>query len=183
MIRIPNTRNENSLYNAVEFVSRAQAKTDVRRSMIYFYKEGDFLLASDGHRLHTGILKNVVEHEVEAWLPEDGAYEIISKNRKELIISKVEGVPDFPRSWMKVFAVKDFDFTETVAGGKYPGVSKAVCDTLRMCPENQHFDMDYMTDVFKSGFSETWTILMGGELMPCLMKNSYKAAAVMPIRA
>jgi hypothetical protein len=183
MIRIPNTRNENSVYNAIEFVSRATNKADVRKFMWYVHKNGEYLLGSDGHRLHTVILKNVVTHEVEAWLQEDGAYEIISKNKKEMIISKVDEAPDFPRSWKKVFQLDDYQFVETVAGGKHPGMSKAVCDTLKMCPDGQHFELDYLFDVFRGGFSESWVVLMGGEQKACLMKNCFRSAAVMPVKA
>jgi hypothetical protein len=182
MIKIANTRHENSMYNAFEFVSRAVAKTDERKFMRYVHKQGEYLIASDGHRLHVVLLINVVEHEVEL-LKEDGAYEIVVKNRKELIVEKVNDAPGFSANWKRALGLKDYTFAETTAGGKDFGMSKALCDTLRLCPEYQHFDLDYLLDVFKSGFAESWKVLMGKDLSACLFKNSFKAAVVMPVKS
>ncbi len=182
MIKIKNTRHINCLYNAVEFVYRATMKDEVQPYRRYIYKDNEFLVASDGHRLFMALLDNVVKEEREAWAIEEGAYEVVRINKKELTINKVENAPEFPANWSKYFRLKDYQCAETLAGGSHFGIDKAVCDTIRLCPGNKYFGVDCLKDVFKSAHTESWTVLMGGGLQSCLFKNKYKRAVVMPIK-
>jgi hypothetical protein len=181
MKRIPNTKRESSLYNAIEYVARATKKGAEHNFRGFIYKDGEFLVASDTHRMHIALLQNIERHEGAGELLEDGAYSVVSKTRKEIVIAQAHNAPAFPENWKRILGLKEFRIIQTrTLGKKHGGMSQAFCDTMRGCPEQMHFQLDYLSDIFQSDAMESWVVIMGKRTEPCLFKNSYKAAVVMP---
>lgn len=180
MLKIQKAKSENSLYEAVDFVARATDKNAVSTFRAYIYRDKEFLVASDTHRMHVALLEKVDECQNEVNMLENGAYEIIQKGKNEIKINKAKHAPEFPNDWKRKLGISQFKVVETATQGKKFGIDKALTDTLRACPKNMHFQIQYLQDVFRSDVGESWVVLKGKSTEPYLFKNTFKSAVVMP---
>jgi hypothetical protein len=183
------------VYDCIAFVARAMNKADARPYMHGFNKEGKWIVATDGHRLHFANLAECCECDgVNAdvfWKNEfpDGFYKIESLTKKEAIISRVENPPfsKFP-NWERVLGGDVTRFGKTSYGELMYGLSAPIAEVYKLFAGFDSFiNLDYLSDVFKptrndGRIKEYWTILVQDELSAVRIKNSYKAAAIMPIK-
>lgn len=161
-------------FEGIKWVIKAVSKEDSRYALNRLEIKDHIATATDGHRLHEYTLTK----------PEDfpnGLYFPFKIGNIIILIADDSGI-EYPKVPPELFpTAPPIGRIENVSGNKKTlGVDRAFAQIVRISPDCQSIQVDYLKDMLST--AETFDVRIFGEGQVCQFNNLSKRGLIMPMR-
>jgi hypothetical protein len=175
MLKIEKQKTAKDDYAGVEFVLKATTKDQTRLNLNNVFFDGACFWGTDGQRMHYYYMNNT---DIAL-----GAYEVISKDKKTIVLDKSDlTYPDIFMLIKDLIYKKDREEIEIGLDKNIQNTSIAYSKIIKRLPDNNGREETLNFKFLEDLLPDNYTACITGYGDPVWLGNHNKGAALMPLR-